>query len=569
MTTNILNPSVQEDLQMVQEDLKKVHDTLHDIKCLAKLYHMLHHPRNISKLRDKSYDSLNEFNLLEVGQALISVLNLEKLFPLVNDLAIHGTGSSSGIIALVNGEEVQLKAAKGLLNRTDDDTVFKIGDGPIGWVAKHGKPIVIDDIVKDLRFNKQQFQWYLGKTLFCIPIKVEGRVAGVISVNNKRSGDLYNDNDKQFLETIAAYTSIAIRNSGLYEKLKNPNRLDLLTTEYYDENNKYLPVTLRSIKMGPFTGCDLYLQTIVNHEIKYLLYCKGNRLFDDERKESFVKKNINKIYVAKNGNAQYLRYIETSLEQIARDEMTTLSERVQIIYDVAINLMSDVMKGSHINADIERAKDWTTIVLDLILRDKEACSHLMRILTYDSNVFRHSVNVAIMGLVFGYYLGLSVHDLSTFGISLLLHDIGKTGIDRDTMEKNVEELTKEEKEQLRKHPELGYILLSNSNNLPMEACLLVRQHHEQYNGKGYPDGLKGEEIPYFCRIGRILDEYEKRMSKNATNNGNPTFQVLQLMAKWMDGSFDKVILKKFIEFLHINTDEASTKVQQGVVEFVR
>lgn len=562
MTTNILNPAVQ-------EDIKKVHDTLHDIKCLAKLYHTLHHPRNINKLRDESCDSLNEFNLLEVGQALISVLNLEKLFPLVNDLAIHGTGSTSGIIALVNGGEVQLKASKGLLNRTDDDTVFKIGDGPIGWVVKHGKPIIIDDIMEDQRFSKQHVQWYLGKTLFCVPIKAEGKVTGVIGVNNKTSGGVYNDNDKQFLEMVAAYTSIAIKNSGLYEKLKNPNRLDRLTNEYYDENNKYLPVTLRSIKVGPFAGCDLYLRTIVNQEIKYLLYCKGNKLFDDERKESFVKKNINKIYVAKNGNAQYLRYIEMGLEQIARDEMTPLSERIRIVYDVAINLVSDMMKDSHINAEIERAKDWTTIVLDLILRDKEACLHLMRILRYDGNVFRHSVNVAIMGLMFGYYLGFPINDLLTLGIGLLLHDIGKIGIDHDTLKKNIEDLTKEEKEQIRKHPELGYILLSNSNNLPDEVFLLVRHHHENYNGKGYPDGLKGEEIHQFSRICHILDEYEKRMSKVAINNRNSTFQVLQLMLKWMDGTFDKVILKKFIEFLHDNADEVSTTVQQDAVEFAR
>lgn len=540
MTTDMLNPSVQEDLQTV-------HDTLYDIKCLAKLYHMLHHPRNINKLRDGSYDSLTELNLLEVGQALISVLNLERLFPLINDLAIHGTGSLSGIVALVNGEEVQLKAAKGLLNRTAHNTVLRIKDGEIGWVAKHGRSLVIDDIEKDQRFHGQQFQWYLGKTLLCVPIKVQGKVIGVISVNSKKSGESYTDSDKQFLETVAAYTSIAIRNSDLHEKLKNPNKLDQLTTAYYDESNKYLPVTLRSIKTGPYVGCDLYLQTIVNREIKYLLYCKGNKLFDDERKESFVKKNIGKIYVAKNGTAQYLRYIETNLEHIVLDEMTSLHERVRIIYDVAINLISDAMKGSNIPADVERAKDWTTIVLDFILRDKEVSLHLMKVLTYDGNVFRHSVNVAIMGLLFGSYLGLSVNELLTLGTGLLLHDIGKIGIDPYTIQKNREDLTKEEKEQLRKHPELGYILLLNNSNLPTEVYLLVRQHHEQYNGKGYPDGLKGEEIHYFCRIGHILDEYERRMSKNVTNNGNPIFQVLQLMIRWMEGSFDKEILKKFIE----------------------
>src|SRR3989339_1406001 len=339
MTTNLLTQTVREDLKIVQ-------DTLNDIRCLAKLYYLLHHPRSTDKLMDESYDSLKELNLKEIGYALTSVLDLDRVFPLVNNITVCGTGSLSGIIVLVNGDEVQLKAVKGLPSHIANDTVFKVGDGAIGWVVKCGKSLVIDDIEKDMRFNKQQFKWYLGKTVLCVPVEVRGRVVGVISVNSKKSGDGYTDNDVRFLETIAAYVAIAIRNTDLYERLKNPSKLDHFTSTYHDKNNTYLPVTLRSIKTGAFAGCDLYLQTVVNDENKYLLYCKGNKLFDDERKESFVKKNINKIYVAKNGNAQYLRYMETNLEQVVRDEMATLHERVHIVHDVAMNMTTDILKDA-------------------------------------------------------------------------------------------------------------------------------------------------------------------------------------------------------------------------------
>ena len=561
MTTNMLT-------QPVREDLKIVQDTLSDIRCLAKLYYLLHHPRCTDKLMDESYDSLKELNLKEIGYALTSVLDLERIFPLVNNITVSGTGSLSGIIVVVNEEEVQLKAAKGLPIRIANDTVFKVGDGAIGWVVKCGKSLVIDDIEKDLRFNKQQFQWYLGKTVLCVPIRARGRVVGVISVNSKKSGDSYTDNDVRFLETIAAYVAIAIRNTDLYERLKNPSKLDHFTSTYHDKNNKYLPVTLRSIKTGAFAGCDLYLQTVVNDENKYLLYCKGNNLFDDERKESFVKKNINKIYVAKNGNAQYLRYMETNLEQVVRDKTATLQERIHIVYEVATNMMTDALKDSSVGIAVERARDWTTVALDFMLKDKEVYSHLMEMLTYDGNVLRHSVNTAILGLLFGYYLEMPVNDLLTLGTGLLLHDIGKAKIDHYMIKKDMEELTKEEKEQMRKHAELGFILLSNSGNLSREACLIAKQHHELYNGKGYPDNLKAEEIHYYSRITRILDEFEIRMSKNTANDSNAAFNVLQKMVKEMAGSFDKEILKKFIDFLQVSTCEASDEVQHKVVELV-
>lgn len=546
MTTSTLNVSIQEDMQTVS-------DTLHDIKCLSRLYHMLNHSRNTDILRNDFSGGYKELNLREIGHALISVLDLERLFPLVNNLTVRGTDSLSGIVALVIGEEVQLKASMGLLNHVANGMTFKVGDGVIGRVVKYGESIVINDTEADDRFGKQQYLWYRGKTMLCVPIKVQGRVAGVISVNNKKSGEVYTDCDVQFLETIAAYTSIAIKDSDLYARIKNPNKLDQIKSAYHDKNNKYLPVTLRSIKTGAFAECDLYLQTVTNNEIKYLLYCKGNKLFDDERKESFVKKNINKIYVAKNGNAQYLRYIESNLEQIVHDEVTAKHERIRIIYDVAINLLRDATEGSNIFVNIERSKDWVTVVLDFMLRDKEVSSHLKKILAYNGNVFNHSVNTAVIGLLFGYHLGISANDLLVLGTGLFLHDIGKIRIDPYMVKKDFENLTKEEKELLRKHTDLGFIHLSNSGNLVREACLIAKQHHEHYNGKGYPGGLKGEEIHYYSRITRILDEFETIMSKTAGNDGNPAFQVLQAMIKGMDGSFDKEILKKFIDFMHAGT----------------
>src|SRR3990167_9515352 len=562
MTTSTLNQTVREDLKIVQ-------DTLSDIRCLAKLYYLLHHPRCTDKLMDASYDSLKELNLKEIGYALTSVLDLERLFPLVNNITVCGTGSLSGMIVLVNGDEVQLKAAKGLPSHIANDTVFKVGDGAIGWVVKCGKSLVIDDIEKDMRFNKQQFKWYLGKTVLCVPVEVRGRVVGVISVNSKKSGDSYTDNDVRFLETIAAYVAIAIRNTDLYERLKHPNKLDSFTSTYYDKNKKYLPVTLRSIKTGAFAGCDLYLQTVVNDEIKYLLYCKGNNLFDDERKESFVKKNINKIYVAKNGNAQYLRYMETNLEQVVCDGMATLQERIQIVYDVAMNMTTDILKDAGIGIAVERARDWTTVALDFMLRDKEVYSHLTEMLTYDGNVFRHSVNTAILGLLFGYYLGMPANDLLTLGTGLLLHDIGEAKIDHYTIKKDKEKLTKEEREQMRKHTDLGFILLSGSSNLDREACLIAKQHHERYDGKGYPESLKGEEIHYYSRITHILDEYEIRMSKITGNDPNVAFIVLQDMVKGMDGCFDKEIIKKFIDFLQVSTGEESVEYKHREAALAR
>ena len=157
----------------------------------------------------------------------------------------------------------------------------------------------------------------------------------------------------------------------------------------------------------------------------------------------------------------------------------------------------------------------------------------------------------------------------TLGTGLLLHDIGKAKIGHYTIKKDMEKLTKEEREQMRKHPDLGFILLSNTGNLSREACLIAKQHHERYDGKGYPENLKGEEIHYYSRISRILDEFEIRMSKITGNDPNAAFNVLQDMVKEMDGSFDKEILKKFIDFLQVSTREESVEDKHREVALAR
>ncbi|MCF6149831.1 MAG: GAF domain-containing protein [Candidatus Kuenenia sp.] len=551
-STKDLNPEIQKDLQKVQ-------DSLSDIKRLTSLYHLLQRPRSLSIRNNDSITNIKNLSIKEVGHALISQIEVDRLFPLINNLTINGTGSTAGIIALINNDnELLLKTSEGIANHSTGNTSLKINDSILKWAIKHGTTLVVNDINKDPRFKQSQSNWILGKTILCVPIKTKGKVAGIISVSNKKAGNVYGTDDARFLETIAAYTSIAIGNSHLSESVKGGNTLEQLTLNYYNENNKYLPATLRSIKAGAFAGCDLYLQTIVNNEVKHLLYCKGFKLLEDERKESFVRKNINRIYVAKNGTEQYLRYMETNMGQFVHDGTVELQERAHILYDIASNIINDAHKNTNINIIAERAREWTTTMLDFVVINQESHSHFIRTLKYNGKVFNHSVNMAILGILFGYYLGYSKKDLAILGAGILLHDIGFTCLNTNTIiEENVENLSKQEKETFKKHAELGYFLLSKNNIVPKEACLIAKQHHEQFNGKGYPEGMFGEEIHLYSRITHILDEYELQMSRDSLYEQNSAFKVLQYMVGKMDGSFDNDILKKFISFLNASVNGIS------------
>ncbi len=118
----------------------------------------------------------------------------------------------------------------------------------------------------------------------------------------------------------------------------------------------------------------------------------------------------------------------------------------------------------------------------------------------------HSERVALVSRRIGVQLGLPQDDLRDIYLAGLLHDIGKIGVD-DQILRKTGPLTHEEFEQVKRHPVVGYNILAGLRNL--HAVLPgVRNHHEAWSGRGYPDGLKGDAIPLMARIIAVADSYD-------------------------------------------------------------
>ena len=117
---------------------------------------------------------------------------------------------------------------------------------------------------------------------------------------------------------------------------------------------------------------------------------------------------------------------------------------------------------------------------------------------YDDLTYTHSINVALISNVIGTWMNLGHDDIETLMIAGMLHDIGKLRIPPEIIQKPGR-LTDEEYEIVKKHPQYGYDILSTKNLNP-KIKLVALQHHERYDGKGYPYGLKGNEIDLFSGI---------------------------------------------------------------------
>lgn len=126
----------------------------------------------------------------------------------------------------------------------------------------------------------------------------------------------------------------------------------------------------------------------------------------------------------------------------------------------------------------------------------------------DTNIANHSNNVAVLSVEIAKKIGLGETETRNIAIGAQLHDLGKIGIPDAILLKDVESLAPFELREYRKHPVRGQAAI-DSNDILREAALLIRHHHEEYGGTGFPDGLHGEQIPLGSRIIAVADRFDR------------------------------------------------------------
>lgn len=159
----------------------------------------------------------------------------------------------------------------------------------------------------------------------------------------------------------------------------------------------------------------------------------------------------------------------------------------------------------------------------------------------------HSEQVAYYALLIGKKMGLKSNELEILRNASYLHDLGKVGI-KDNILLKPGPLTEIEKEIIRKHPLITVQILEplNVKKEEMEACLY---HHERVNGKGYPTGLKGEEIPFLARILAVADAYSAMISERPYRKSLTKQEAIEELRRYSGEQFDSKIVEVLVEII--------------------
>lgn len=151
-------------------------------------------------------------------------------------------------------------------------------------------------------------------------------------------------------------------------------------------------------------------------------------------------------------------------------------------------------------------------ILDDLSSHNNAMVMLTNMCVTDQYLFQHSLNVCIYSTMLGLAYGYNREELQTLGLGALLHDIGKTKIPQEILKKPGR-LSDLEYEEMKKHTIFGFQILKDEPNIPLLSAHCALQHHERWNGSGYPRNLEGKDIHEFAQWIGISDSYDALTSQ--------------------------------------------------------
>jgi HD-GYP domain-containing protein (c-di-GMP phosphodiesterase class II) len=204
--------------------------------------------------------------------------------------------------------------------------------------------------------------------------------------------------------------------------------------------------------------------------------------------------------------------------------------------------------------NIRKDKTWNgkkihEVIIDVIeelMQNRDIMYNLVEIRAMDDYHYSHNVAVCVLSLMTGMNLSYNYSKLRELGIGALLHDIGKSRIPLKILNKNGK-LTKKEYDEVKKHPQIGYDILKECNDISNESAYVAWQHHERLDGSGYPLGLKSNEICESARITALADVYDAMSTDRVYRKRLMPQEVIEYIRDQGQILFDRELTRVFLE----------------------
>ena len=233
--------------------------------------------------------------------------------------------------------------------------------------------------------------------------------------------------------------------------------------------------------------------------------------------------------------------------------------------DITHNMLEDARLGRQI--ELEQAEPVVEAMADSVFRNQDALVSLLRVKNADEYTFLHSVSVCVLMISFAKSLGMGrgvIHDIA---VGALLHDVGKMQINPEVLNKPAR-LTDEEFAHMKDHVSLGEAILADQRGLHEVSRRVAAEHHERFDGSGYPRGLKGDEISLYGQMAAIVDVYDAITSHRVYHRGMEPTDALRKLFEWSEFHFNRKLVHNFIHCVGIYPAGSLVKLESGRIAVV-
>ncbi|MCX7725549.1 MAG: HD-GYP domain-containing protein [Chitinispirillaceae bacterium] len=255
----------------------------------------------------------------------------------------------------------------------------------------------------------------------------------------------------------------------------------------------------------------------------------------------------------------------TEREKLYYEELERAKEIHQRTLEAVKSTLHDVRMGKQVN--VKKIEEAAEEMVASIVRNPDALVSLAQIKGYDDYTYEHSVNVGILITSLVYSMGYPKDLLFEAGIGGILHDIGKMTIPEHILNKPGS-FTPEEYAIMKRHPENGLRILKKTENISEFSKIVVIEHHERYNGSGYPRGIKEREIHEIGLVAAVVDVYDAMTTDRVYRAAWPPPKALALIFKGANVDFSPRIVNLFTKNLGIYPVGSFVRLASGEMGIV-
>jgi len=519
--------------------------------------------------------------LWEIARLSSQTFDIERILAVImKEAAKLLKGDASSIRLLREEDKLELVAGYNLSKKYKSGVPLKVGEGLVGAVARQKRTLLSSDVTRDPKILYPE----VGKeekitSLVCAPLLSKEKLLGTLTVYRKRP-EAFRKGETHLLDVIAEQAALVIERATFLEELKEKTIHDELTGLYSRSYflarcKEELARAFREKRAVSFLFCDVDNFKVIN---RIQGYKEGDRVLcqvAEAIRSCIREENV----VCRYGGDEFAVLLSgidsTPANKVAErihKNLSLLPKQDGIHPTLSIGLVTYPEHGKFIEDILSKADssmtfakhhpekktvvwgEWEKTDLKELYTQRilpQAAITLTQVVDEKNGyTSEHSKLVTKQATLIAEKMGLEKKEIDKIRTAALLHDIGKLAIPAYILNKPGR-LTEKEKKIMREHSEAGEKLLKYVRGTESIAPI-IRAIHERWDGKGYPDGLKGEKIPLEARIIAVVDSYWTMCSDRPYRKKLKQEKAIKELKKQSGFQFDPKIVQLFIDIIGVN-----------------